>query len=223
MKARHFLWVAAVSSSLIGSWFSDQARAYPVPMFVDDFNANSPNLNAVPQGWSIGNGGYVDIIGHCSGITYYNVLPGNGCYIDLDGSSGQPGQLTRSLPLKGGRSYQLRFRLAGSQNPSSPSDTVKVDFGTETQAFTLADTDPFSFHAFSFNPLTNGSYAMSFLNLGVSDMYGILLDDVSVTDSQARDHTDLPAPLPLLGAGTAYGFSRRLRRRIRSTRTAIGD
>ena len=223
MRARHFPWVAAVSASLIGSWFFGQAKAYPVPMFVDDFNANHPNLNAVPLGWSVTNGGYVDIIGHCDGITYYNLLPGNGCYIDLDGSSGQPGLLTRSLLLKGGRSYQLRFRLAGSQIPTSPSDTVTVGFGTETQNYTLADTDPFSVYSFTFNPLTNGSYAMSFLNLGSSDMHGILLDDVSVTDSQARDHTDLPAPLPLLGAGTAYAFSRRLRRRIRSTGKGIGN
>jgi hypothetical protein len=186
-------------------------------MFVDDSNANRPGLNAVPVGWSVDGGGCVNIIGFCDGIAYCNLVPGNGCYIDLEGSVGQPGLLTRSLSLQGGRSYELRFRLAGSQNAASSSDTVRVRFGTETQNYTLAYTDPFSVYAFSFNPLTNGSYAMSFLNLGAGDTFGILLDDVSVTDSQARDHTDLPAPLPLLGAGTAYAFSRRLRRRIRST------
>lgn len=217
MKARHFARFAGVGAALISGWFSAQVKAYPVPMFVDDFNANHPNLNAVPVGWSVDGGGYVDIIGFCDGVAYYNIMPGNGCYIDLDGSGGTPGQLTRSLSLKGGRSYELRFRLAGSQNAASSSDTVRVGFGSETQTYTLAYTDPFSVYAFSFNPLTNGSYAMSFLNLGAGDTHGILLDDVSVTDSQARDHTDLPAPLPLLGAGTAYAFSRRLRRRIRST------
>jgi len=184
-------------------------------MFEDNFNLNKPGLDSVPTGWTINGPGYVDIIGTCDGQSYYDLLPGNGCYVDLDGSTSPPGKLTKTLSLKAGRSYIAKFFLAGSQDVTSSSDTVDVSFGSELQSYTLNYLDSFSSYSFIFSPLTTGSYALAFLDQG-SDSHGVLLDNVSVTDTQARDHTDLPAPLPVLGTGMAFALSRRLRRRIRS-------
>lgn len=52
-----------------------------------------------------------------------------------------------------------------------------------------------------------------FQTLFVRDSY--VLDDGDILDNFQNNYTQVPGPLPLLGAGTAFGFSRRLRRRMR--------
>ena len=39
-------------------------------------------------------------------------------------------------------------------------------------------------------------------------------------DSYQNAYTQVPGPLPILGAGAAFGFSRKLRNRIKASRTA---
>ena len=90
---------------------SASAIAAPA-VFSDNFDANSVGLNAVPAGWSVTNG-TVDIIG--SG--YFDFIPGSGKYIDLDGSTGKAGNLSKTFtldPLPIGQQYVLTFDLAGN-------------------------------------------------------------------------------------------------------------
>jgi len=63
-----------------------------------------------------------------------------------------------------------------------------------------------------------------YLNAGTNNAYLVVNDKGSFTGvlaSNANFDRDVPAPLPLLGAGAAFGWSRRLRRRINS-RTTLG-
>jgi hypothetical protein len=80
---------------------SSPAKAVPSVLFQDDFDANPPEFNVIPPGWALDGPGTIDFIGVCSGVSFYDFVPGNGCTIDMDGSSGQPGRLIKSLALVG--------------------------------------------------------------------------------------------------------------------------
>jgi hypothetical protein len=67
----------------------------------------------------------VDLIGNPS---FFDFLPGNGRYVDLDGSTGDAGKMTSiALSLAGGVLHKLSFDLAGSQR----GDTNTVAYGID--------------------------------------------------------------------------------------------
>ena len=174
----------------------------------DLFDANNPGLNVVPTGWTNGNTGTFDLIGVCNGNpSYFDFFPGNGCYVDLDGSTNASGLLTKSFNLLANNSYLLEFDLASSQ-----SNIVDVAFGTTTAQYSLVGVKPFSMKSLSFVPATTGAYDVSFLNQG-GDNNGIYLDNVKLTNTTA-----VPAPLPLLGPIAALSAQRRLRSLSRQLR-----
>jgi hypothetical protein len=175
-------------------------------IFNDTFSANVPSLNSpVPLGWTINNGGSVDIIGTCSSIELNDWLPGNTCYIDLDGGTGVNGLLTKNLDLAIGHTYTAYFDLAGNQNYPFV-DTVKTDFGGVQQEFEIQPFDDFATYHLSFTPVVAGTYSLSFVNSNIDD-YGALVDNVRVLQ--------VPGPLPVVGVATMLGVSRRLRARLR--------
>jgi hypothetical protein len=159
---------------MLGSSFSQAAT----PIFFDDFNSYATaQLNWAPpaaSGWTV-SGGTVDLVG-IGGA--FDLIPGNGGYVDLDGSTRQSGLLSANVSLLGGVMYTLSFDLAGSHRGGS--ETVNVSFGSTAQSFSPASADPFSRHSLSFTPATAGSYSFGYQNLG-GDNVGILLDNVSVT------------------------------------------
>ncbi|MEB3255955.1 MAG: hypothetical protein VKJ05_06165, partial [Synechococcaceae cyanobacterium] len=60
------------------------------------------------------------------------------------------------------------------------------------------------------------SLPRDYQTLYVRDTYNV--PDGAVLDSFKNSYTqDVPGPLPVLGAGAAFGFSRRLRRRVRQS------
>lgn len=161
--------VAAAVAALAGA---TQAQ---VVIFSDDFQAAPPGENATPPGWGISDG-TVDTLGP----GYFPDLclrTSNRC-IDLDGTSSNAGELTRSVSLTGGLLYQLSFDLAGSQRGST--EIVDVAFGGTTGVFTRNSLDPFSNGSLSFTPASSASYQIFFENRG-GDNIGALLDNVGVT------------------------------------------
>jgi hypothetical protein len=178
-------------------------------IFNDTFSANVPSLDSpVPLGWAINNGGSVDIIGTCSSVELNDWLPGNTCYIDLDGGTGVNGLLTKNLDLAIGHTYTAYFDLAGNQNYPFV-DTVKTDFGGVQQEFEIQPFDEFLTYQLSFTPVVAGTYSLSFMNSNIDD-YGALVDNVRVLQ--------VPGPLPVVGVATMLGVSRRLRARLHSQR-----
>ena len=103
------------------------ATAHAQVLFFDDFNDEIPNLNATPTGWTVTNG-TVDIIGSGPNGTLFDGRPGNGYYIDLDGSTNNAGTLSStSLSFAAGTTYELSFSLAGSGGQLNTM-TYVVDF-----------------------------------------------------------------------------------------------
>jgi hypothetical protein len=114
--------------------------------------------------------------------------------VDLDGSSLASGLFSNNVNLTGGTTYLLSFDLSGSQR-GIRTDTVDVNFGSTTGSYTLNSTDPFSTYTLNFTPTSNGSYSLSYQNVG-GDNRGAFLDNVSVSS--------IPATVPSVPEPETY-------------------
>lgn len=180
-------------------------------IFSDNFdveNNGSGSLNYFGfQNWTVSNGS-VDLIG--PGL--FDLLPGNGFYVDMDGSTGDAGKLTTTNSFaRAAGTYQLSFELAGNQRARSQEEVmIQVNMGSlVNESISLGTFDPFTYFAFEFTLASATSVSLSFEGVG-NDNVGMLLDDVVL---ESLESTSAPEPLSLLlmGLGLA-GLS--LRRKI---------
>lgn len=170
--------------------------------FSDNFDADTLGLNVTTfvGGWTVTSGS-VDVVGD----GYYDYLPGNGRYIDLDGTTRHGGTFVNSLALTGGVTYTASFQLAGSQR--GDTNLVTVGFGGSSAVYTMLSPDPLTTYTLAFTPAVSGSYALSFANAGGDD-FGAFLDNVRVAAAVPE-----PQTWALFGAGGLLLAARRLRRR----------
>jgi hypothetical protein len=153
-------------------------------VFQDNFNATTTQgLNQTTfANWNVVSGS-VDVIGDGGPYAYFPV--GHGNYVDLNGSSGQPGAITTKASFAAG-TYSVSFDLAGSQggagniDPSSHTTKIEFSIGGVTQELTLDPTAPFTTYTFLFT--TTGEGALTFRDLaGGNNNVGNILDNVTVS------------------------------------------
>ncbi len=125
---------------------------------------------------SLGTGGATtDLIGAPG---FFDMLPGNGRYVDMDGSTFVSGIL-QSVASFGPGDYTLSFRLAGNQRNVAPR-AVNVLLGTDLIAsVTLAANVPFTLFTYNFTSTTGGN--LTFAQQGPGNNQGSLLDDVTLS------------------------------------------
>ncbi len=161
--------------------FSAPARAAII--FSDNFNAEHggvPTLNFNSFNNFGVTAGTVDLIGN----GYFDLIPGNGLYVDLDGSTNDPGLMSaHALALAGG-SYVLSFDMAGSHRATAETVDVVVSGGLDPAyaalQMTYASGDPFTRVAMAFTVPTGGDLvSFSFQNQG-RDNIGVLLDNIEL-------------------------------------------
>ena len=164
-------WMAVATVALV----SAAAHADTV-VFFDDFNTATAALNTTPAGWTVTDG-TIDVVNTATyGLT---CAGGVGRCVDLDGSTNNPGILSRSFASIAGMTYNLSFDLSGNQRTAA-SDIVSVMFGTTSVSFTVGKTDPWAQRQVSYTALQSGDVTLSFANSG-ADNQGAMLDNVSVT------------------------------------------
>lgn len=163
-------------ASLVLCLLCGVVTAHAAPIFTDNFDAAPLGANLVPPGWSVLNG-TVDVIGQGS---IFDLLPGHGRYVDLDGTSSDAGVLVKSFALQAGVEYIASFDLAGNQKVGT-TELVDVTFGNQTVTYSLAMLDPFARREIAFTPtVPNAFWGLQFANRG-GDNVGALLDNVQVT------------------------------------------
>jgi Ca2+-binding RTX toxin-like protein len=157
----------------------------PSVLLVDNFNAEnngngSYRYNQLAK-WNVVDG-TIDLIG--TGFEQ-DLLPGNGLYLDLDGTAlaGAPKNAGKieskdTFSFSAGDLVTLSFSLAGSQRGDSNGVVVSLgSFFTET--FTRNSTDPFTKITKSFIVNAPASGKLTFDHLGGDDL-GLLLDNVEL-------------------------------------------
>jgi hypothetical protein len=172
-------WLAA-TAFLAGATISQ--ASYAGVVFSDNFDAAGPgdHLNWVGDSvfTSTSPPGSVDLIGIGGSFDF---LPGNGSYVDLDGSTGSgnnpAGQLTSVLSVGPG-TYNITFDLAGNRRGAATQETV-VSLGGFSQAISLASGVGFTPYTYTFTTATGGN--LQFTETGPSDQQGNLLDNVVLT------------------------------------------
>ena len=192
----------AAAAAMLGASLSSHAA---VTILSDNFDADKTTNNATRfvHGWTVSDG-TVDVDG--TGFVH-NEMPGNGHYVDLDGSTKRAGVLSNSFTAGAGGIYTLSFDLAGNQRGWG-SDTVEVMFGTTRQTYVIGESDPITTRTLIFAPTTSGVYGLSFHNLG-GDNRGAFLHQVTVS---AVPETDTYAML-LAGLACVGLVARRRQRR----------
>jgi len=193
------------------------APASAAVIFSDNFNTENggtPMLNYAGFANFTISDGSVDLIGSGPGGTSFNFLPGNGLYVDLDGSTSDAGLMLQDSIMLGAGNYVFEFDLAGSQRGST--ETVQTFLYVNGSpllgpyVFTRNSADPFSTQSISFSILGGGTVGISFSfqNVGApGDNVGALLDNVRLST--------VPEPgSMLLLAMAGAGFIARRRRAL---------
>jgi hypothetical protein len=175
-----------------------------VPVFSDNFDSETLALNYTGfANWTVSDG-TVDLIGDPA---FFNFLPGNGRYVDLDGSTSNAGIMTSAaLSLTGGVTYDLSFSLAGSQRGDTNTVTFGIDLNSDSVldfsgSQTLGSSAGFGVFGLTFTPLSSTANARIVFSQAGGDNVGLLLDNVTLNSRVAG--VPEPGALLLLGAGLA--------------------
>jgi len=193
--------VATLALSLLSA-----TAAQAVPLFSDTFDSEVLGLNQTLDNWTVSDGA-IDVVG----TGFFDFYPGNGNYIDLDGSIGNAGKITTNalFNLLAG-TYTLSFQLGGSTRGDSNSVTVALG-SIYSEVFTLASNAGLQTITRSiFLGAAAGSGALSFDHAG-GDNLGLLLDDVALDFRTVQTDVPEPASFALVALGGLLGVGRRRR------------
>jgi hypothetical protein len=147
-------------------------------LFLDNFDTENGGAGVFNwtnfANWNV-LAGCVDL--HGNGL--YDVQPGNGLYVDLDGSCAAGGTIETktAFALQPGN-YVFEWFMAGNNRISS-SDTVNVSFGTYAEQFVMQPRDQFKLFSKNISVTSPTNARIRFENLG-GDGRGALIDDVRV-------------------------------------------
>ncbi len=144
-------------------------------LFMDDFDAENGGRGVYNwtgfQNWNVPEG-CVDLHGN----GFFDVQPGRGLYVDLDGTCNNAGifETKATFDFEPG-TYLLEFWLAGNHRMDAP-DTVHVTLGSlYERRFILRRRDAFTLYTESLTVATPTSGKLRFRHEGGDDQ-GILVD-----------------------------------------------
>ena len=177
-------------------------------VFSDNFDSYAYALNwTPPANWTAPGPGTVDLIGETTTGTFFDFYPGNGGYVDLDGSNNLPGTL-QTIASFGAGTYTLSFDLGGNAN-GDVAKTTTITLGDFSQSITLDSGAPLALHSYTFT--TTGGQ-LSFADLpGGNQNIGNILDDVTLSTAVPEPATWAAMLVGFGGMGVAMRNTRRKR------------
>ncbi|HKY42860.1 MAG TPA: hypothetical protein VJM50_07170, partial [Pyrinomonadaceae bacterium] len=155
-------------------------------LFQDNFDAENGGEGALNYfgltHWNV-TFGSIDLIGN----GFADFLPGNGLYLDLDGTTGAAGTIEskQTFTLVPG-TYRLKFSLAGSQR--GDANQVEVHLANVfTETFTPPSDAPFETVVRDIVVMTPTTGKLAFGSFGADNM-GFLLDNVQLLTDITESH-----------------------------------
>jgi hypothetical protein len=187
----------------------------------DNFDAENSGTGTLNYSglanWDVTDGS-VDLIGN----GFFDLLPSDGLYLDLDGSTGNAGKLESktTYSFNPGDIVELKFNLAGSQRGDTNSVTVSLG-SLLNEVFTLNSPTSLTTITRSFTVASATNAELVFDHSG-GDSFGLLLDNVKLSVNPQTPLTSVPEPgstlgilaLGVLAAGSC--FNRKLSQEKRS-------
>jgi hypothetical protein len=207
-----FVRVAAFAAVIAGSASAADADV----VFSDNFNSYAFQGNWQPEAlWTAPGPGTVDLIGETTTIIGWDLFPGNGGYVDLDGSGGGAGTL-QAIQSFGPGTYTLSFDLGGNAR-GDVAKTTTITLGDWSTSLTLDSSSPYTLYTYTF-VTTGGQLSFADDDAG-NGAIGNVLDNVSLSSATSTTQSVAdPAPelstwaMMLLGfGGIGYAGFRRAR------------
>ena len=176
-------------------------------LFEDDFDSTPNSLNASLAHWNVTEGS-VDVIGDRPTASY-DFYPGNGNYVDMDGSTGDAGRITTKqvFDFVVGTAYRLYFTMGKN---GGGFETLNFGFDFLANSITNEGSIPTMVDQYvDFTVASNVSSAIYFEGTG-GDYHGMIVDNV-ILKTLNPSVVPLPATLPLvlLGLGGLVSLRRR--------------
>ena len=122
----------------------------------------------------------VDVIGSSVGGTSYDFYPGNGLYLDLDGTSGATNSQISTRTVFGPGSYNLSFLLGNNPGGGGSINTVTISLGDYTSGAINTTGFP-ALTQYNLAFTTSVSGALTFTQGGPADQQGTILDNVQLS------------------------------------------
>lgn len=170
-----------------------------VPIFYDNFDTENGGVGVLNYNgfsdWTISNG-TVDLIGN----GFWDLYPGHGLYVDLDGSTNDAGtMLSKEIMLDAG-DYNFSFALAGNARGGADRVAVALVLGDYIEIINLASDTPWTNYTRTVHASDPGFFPVQirFANAG-GDNVGAILDEVKL--EKAITSVPEPSTLILLGSG----------------------
>lgn len=184
------------------------APANAATIFSDNFNGENGGTGVLNYtgfaNWAVSNG-TVDLIGN----GFFDFYPGNGLYLDLDGSTSNAGDLTSSSIALAPGNYTLTFAIGGNQRYSAV-DTLTVSLGSlYSESFAYSWFTPLTTITRNIAVGSATNENLTFSHAG-GDNVGMILDNVSLSDNVSA--VPEPATCAVLGLGVLPLLKKRFRR-----------